>query len=474
MTPERPNVVLICADQWRGDCLSIAGHPVVRTPHLDELALSGTRFARAYSGAPTCVPARVTLMTGLSAQHHGRLGYLDGVPFRHATTLAGEFGRHGYQTQAIGKMHVYPERSRIGFDNVILHDGYIGFTRRQNRPVEDYDDYLPWLRERTGDPGAEDTDTGLHCNSMEARPWNRAEELHPTNWLATTAAAWLHRRDPDVPFFLYLSFHRPHPPYDPPAWAFEEYLDTPMPPPPVGDWAEDFRDLHEAGLHTAHGAEVDERTLRRARAGYYGHMTHIDGQIHRVIQALREHRLDENTIIAFTSDHGEMAGDHQLFRKALPYEGSARVPLLLSGPDIPAGAVRDGVVELRDIMPTLLTAADLPVPDGLDGAALTTMARTGEGVRDHLHGEHVLEGESLQWLTDGRHKYVWRSRSGTEHLFDLADDPQELHNLAASANQRGDLQQWRARLVEVLTGRPEGFVESGRLVPGRPVLRVLP
>ena len=129
--PDRPNVVLIMVDQWRGDCLSIDGHPVVQTPYLDQLALEGARFARAYSATPTCIPARAALFTGLTQRSHGRVGYQDGVPWDYAITLAGEFTRHGYQTQAVGKMHVYPERSQMGFQNVILHDGYLHYARRR-------------------------------------------------------------------------------------------------------------------------------------------------------------------------------------------------------------------------------------------------------------------------------------------------------------------------------------------------------
>src|SRR5262249_28583257 len=120
-----PNVVLIVADQWRGDCLSAAGHPVVRTPYLDALAARGARFERAYSAVPSCIPARAALHTGLAQRNHGRVGYLDGVPWTYPVTLAGEFSRAGYQTHSIGKLHVNPERNRIGFDSVELHDGFL-------------------------------------------------------------------------------------------------------------------------------------------------------------------------------------------------------------------------------------------------------------------------------------------------------------------------------------------------------------
>ena len=141
----RPNVLLICVDQWRRDCLGIAGHPVVETPYLDELALKGARFTRAYSATPTCIPARASLLTGLNQHHTGRIGYRDGVPWDYPVTVASEFTRHGYQTEAIGKLHVYPERSQMGFQHVVLHDGFLHFQRQDGRSHERLEDYLPWL-----------------------------------------------------------------------------------------------------------------------------------------------------------------------------------------------------------------------------------------------------------------------------------------------------------------------------------------
>src|SRR5689334_15257738 len=170
---ERPNVVLINVDQWRGDCLSISGHPMVQTPYLDRLALQGARFNRAYSATPSCIPARAALYTGLTQRSHGRVGYRDGVPWNYPVTIAGEFTRNGYQTQAIGKLHVYPERSQMGFQHVILHDGYLHFARKRPRDIGLVDDYLPWLREKTGDPRADYFDNGINCNSQVARPWDK-------------------------------------------------------------------------------------------------------------------------------------------------------------------------------------------------------------------------------------------------------------------------------------------------------------
>ncbi len=481
-----PNVILICADEWRGDCLSSDGHPYVETPHLDELARRGTRFSRGYSATPTCVPARVALFTGQSQERHGRVGYDDGIPFNvaHPVTMQGEFRRFGYQTQAIGKMHVFPERSRVGFDDVILHDGFLHHSRKlHKRQFEFFDDYVPWLRRQPGQtPDADYFDHGVNCNSVVARPWDKDEQLHPTHWLGTQTIEWLYRRDPTRPFFLYLSFHRPHPPYDPPQWAFDKYTDLPPYEPKVGDWEDRWDDFRQDGDYQANIGHLPNAVVHRARAGYYGLMAQIDLQVNRICEVLAEFGEYDDTVIAFTSDHGDMMGDHRMFRKAVGYEGSARIPLIIAdapnshhAADSRPVPVVEQVVELRDIMPTLLELAGLPVPETVDGVSLAPYLRGHEPgyVREYLHGEHILRGQSLQWLTDGEFKYLWGSAKGIEELFDLRNDPDELHNLAPLPDQGDLLAMWRGRLIHELTGREEGFVHDGRLVTGRPVVTIL-
>lgn len=471
------NVILICTDQWRGDCLGSAGHRVVKTPYLDGLAARGIRFSNAYSASPTCVPARMTMLTGLSAAHHGRVGYADGVPFDVETTLPSAFSAAGYQTQAIGKLHVYPERGRVGFDNVLLHDGYLHFSRKRNRPSEFFDDYLTWLKRQAGESAVSDYfDDGVNCNSVVARPWNRDERLHPTNWAVTEAIDWLYRRDPTVPFFLYLSFHRPHPPYNPPEWAFDLYRNAPDHRPPIGDWIDVLEPMRTDGVPDAHVSRYDQDTMNRARAGYYGNMTHIDHQIQRFLEVLAEFDLADETFVAFTSDHGEMLGDHTMWRKGYPYEGSSRVPLLLSGPQLPAGQTIDEVVELRDLMPTLLALAGITPPEDIDGGNMLGMCEPdAPPLREHLHGEHTLgENLSMHWIRTGTWKYVWLSHDGTEQLFNLARDPHECEDLAGDLHSAATLEHCRALLVAELEGRPERFVADGELQPGRPVSPLLP
>ncbi|MGP0221592.1 arylsulfatase [Paenarthrobacter sp. NCHU4564] len=479
----QPNVILICVDEWRGDCLSAAGHPSVETPHLDDLARNGVRFTKGYSATPSCVPARAALFTGQSQERHGRVGYQDGVPFHvaHPVTIQGEFRKAGYHTQAIGKMHVWPERSRLGFDDVILHDGYLHHARQTHRQhFAMFDDYVPWLRRQPGGgPDAEYFDHGINCNSLVARPWDKPEHLHPSHWIGTQAIEWMQRRDPVKPFFLYLSFHRPHPPYDPPSWAFDQYLGIPDYKPVEGNWEHHWNEFRQDGDYQASHGMIPDRVVHRARAGYYGLMAQIDLQVNRIKEALADYGLHEDTVFAFTSDHGEMMGDHHMFRKAVPYEGSARVPFIIADAASRRGSVRgavvDHVAELRDIMPTLLDLAGLPIPETVDGKSLAPIVRgTSTGpVREYLHGEHVYWGQNLHWLTDGHHKYIWGSGRGTEELFNLDDDPRECNNLAGQASHAVDMDRWRQRMVEVLRDREEGFVVDGRLTAGRPVVTML-
>jgi len=481
---QQPNVVLIVADQWRGDALSCAGHPVVRTPILDELAARGVRFDRAYSATPTCLPARAALMTGQSQESHGLVGYVEGIDFprAHPVTMPGVFRDAGYQTHAIGKMHIWPERARIGFDDVQLHDGFLHYARREYRGVlEPVDDYVHWLRRQPGvSPDEEYFDHGAGCNSIVTRPWDKAERLHPTNWVTTTAGRFLERRDPTRPFFLYLSYHRPHPPYDPPAWALEQFLAADEQPTLHGDWNGVWDANRADGGHQASLATMPADMIRRARAGYYGAMAHVDQQIGRFLELLEQSGEAENTIVVFTSDHGEMLGDHDIYRKAVPYEGSARVPLIVADAPTRASVRREvsaELAELRDVMPTLLELAGVDVPASVDGRSLAPVVSGADAAvepRAWLHGEHVYWGQSLHWVTDGTHKYIWGSGEGVEQLFDLAADPGEAHDLVGARSAPDVLERCRAALVDALRDRPEGFVVDGALQSGRPVTAILP
>jgi choline-sulfatase len=454
-------------DQQRGDCLGCDGHPAVETPYLDELAAGGTRFRHAYSAVPSCIPARATLLTGMDQWHTGILGM--GLGQKHmrsdyAHTLPGELAAAGYHTQAMGKMHFNPQRALNGFHHTVLDE---------SSRLDD-SDYRIWFdRHKEGLYGYRDH--SIDWNSWMARPSHLPEHLHPTWWTAQESIDWLtHRRDPQKPFFLKVSFARPHSPYDPPQRYWDMYADADIPAPHVGDWASMHdRPLEAASVNAWHGRRSD-REVRRGRQGYYGNITFIDHQVGRILYELRKHdpAALRNTFILFLSDHGDMMGDHHLWRKTYAYEGSARIPMIVRAPaewKLPAGQVRDEVVEIRDVMPTFLEAAGVAIPRTVQGRSMVPLlqGRQGRDWRSHLHGEHVWcysHEQAMHYVTDGRSKYIWLPYLGREQLFDLVQDPGERQDLASSASHQALLANWRKILVQELEGRGTGEAVGGELV----------
>lgn len=473
---KKPNILLIMADQFRADCLGIAKHPDVKTPYLDTLAAKGVLFDRAYTACPSCIPARAALHTGMNQKHHKRVGYKDGIPWRYEHTMAEELSKAGYYTQCVGKMHVYPTRNYLGFHNVELHDGYLHYARQSSVPYKDsqfvVDDYFYQLRQEKG-IGADLTVSGLDCNSWVARPFPYEEKYHPTNWVTDRSIDFLRRRDPDKPFFLMASYVRPHPPFDAPACYFDMYRDKKLMPPFVGDWESTDRLDEKNRFFNSQTGPADPELIRQAQIGYYACITHLDHQIGRLIMALSEHELQNDTVILFISDHGEELCDHHYFRKALPYEGSVRIPCIVSGnpalTGLTPGTVNHNVAELRDIMPTLLEIAGAPVPDSVDGVSLLAMIR-GNFSREYLHGEHSYDDLSNHYIVTQTDKFCWFSQTGEEQYFRLSEDPHELHNLINDAGCLERIAFLRNALIKELANRPEGYTDGRQLISGRPCL----
>lgn len=468
----RPNILLIVDDQHRGDCLGIAGHPDVKTPYLDSLAAGGVLFENAYSACPTCIPARAALMTGMAQENHKRVGYQDGVAWDYEHTLAGELSKAGYYTQCVGKMHVSPLRNLLGFHHIELHDGYLHHNRYARTPYYESqkvaDDYLYWLKEEKG-ISCDITDTGLECNSWVARPWMYEEQLHPTNWAVNRSLDFLRRRDRSKPFFLMTSFVRPHPPFDAPSYYFDLYKDKNLTPPHIGEWADqESYKTHGRVFNSSEGI-ADPELVRQAQVGYYACITHMDHQIGRLIQGLIEDEVYYNTVILFVSDHGELLGDHHMCRKTRPYQGSIKVPFILSGPGHlvgKAGRREKSIVELRDIMPTLLDFAQAPIPSTVDGKSVRSCHEEDTAWRKSLHGEHSGGYMGNQYIVTEKFKYIWYTQTGKEQFFDLEKDPYEMTNLIEDPLYIDEAHTLRQMLIDTLEGRPEGYVENGMLKVG--------
>lgn len=477
----RPNILFIMTDQMRYDAMSVAGHPVVETPYLDEMARDGIRFTSAFSPCPSCIAARASIFTGLSPSTHGRIGYQDRVPWRYENTLAQRLSDSGYQTYCVGKTHFFPQRLHMGFQ------GLESYEAEQNFDGLYVNDYYAWLAERTGGRGQERAH-GLMSNSWMARPSHLPEELHNNTWVAERCIEFLRRRDPTRPFFLNMSFHRPHPPIDPPKAYWDMYANRDIPPAPVGDWAGE-NDVPVSGPNAWRG-RLNPDTLARSRRAYYAQIAHIDSQIGRVVNHLRRHGRFGPTWLIFTSDHGEMLGDHHLFRKTFAYQGSAAVPMIIQPPepargDLDTRAVSGPLVcpvpvTLTDLYPTILAMAGVSAPAATEGQNLLPLLN-GESElagREYVHGEHsdtfAPEADN-QFLTDGREKYIWFPLSGKEQLFDLDADPNECRDLSSTAEARQRLELWRERMVRQLAPREEdGLSDGQRLIPGRTLPPIRP
>lgn len=461
-----PNILLIMTDQMRGDCMGIAGHHDVKTPYLDNLAASGTIFPNAYTAVPSCISARCALHTGLSQDHHGRVGYRDRVDWNYKTTLAGELSKAGYYTQCVGKMHVHPLRNNMGFHNIELHDGYLGAYRSSNTPMFEHqsiaDDYLYWLKTQLG-IDRDLTDTGIEVNSFLARPWPYEEKYHPTNWVTDRSIDFLRRRDRSVPFFLMTSYVRPHPPFDAPQCFFDMYNHE-LTPPSIGDWADKERLERNGRFVDADTGSSDPEIMKLAQIGYYACISHVDNQIGRLVNALIEDGCYGDTVIIFCSDHGELLGDHHTFRKTRPYQGSVHIPMIVTHCGKlrnRVGRVSDQLVELRDILPTVLEIANHPLPNGIDGRSMLE-----DNHREYLHGEHSGGDIGNQYIVTKKDKLCWLTQSGELLYFDLQNDPHELHNLIDDESCKDRIDYLKSLLISELKGREEGYSDGTRLILG--------
>ena len=456
-----PNVLLITTDHWPAALLGIAGHPAIQTPTLDELARSGVRFTNAYAECPVCIPARRTLMTGVSPRTHGDRVFKDTLPMPDLPTMAQTFRNSGYQAYAVGKLHVYPQRDRIGFDDVILDEE----GRVQYGVLDDYELFL-------GDQGyaGQHFHHGMSNNQYSTRPWHLPEATHATNWATQQMTRTIKRRDPTRPAFWYISYRHPHPPLVPLQTYLDVYREMSLDEPYRGAWSLQPQDLpYSLQANCARGASLTPFQVAAAHRAFYALSTHIDHQLRILIGTLREEDELNNTIICFTSDHGDMLGNHNMWAKRLFYEYSANIPMILLGTagDERVGTNRtdDRLVGWQDVMPTLLSLAGVEIPDTVEGLSMA-----GDQKRDHLYGEVGEDGHATRMIHGGRYKLIYYPVGNYCQLFDLEIDPNELNDL----NHSSEHQDIRAHLTNLLMnelyGGDKAWIQDGQLVglPDRP------
>lgn len=451
-----PNILLMCVDQWPGRLMRAAGNEFIMTPTLDTLAANGIRFTNAYSATPTCIPARRAIMTGTKAGTHGDRIFNQRLTMPGVPTLAETFAAAGYQTGAVGKLHVYPQRSRIGFHEVILNEEgrhHLGMSA---------DDYELFLADQ-GYAGQELTH-GMCNNQYMTRPWHLPEHCHPTNWTAHEMCRMIRRRDPNRPGFWYMSFNHPHPPLAPLRDYMGMYADVDIPSPPIGNWAGDFDKLPYAlKFRRDRYPALGELEMKLARRAFYALCTHIDHQMRLVIGLLREEGLLDNTIIMFISDHGDMLGSHGQFAKALCYEDSAKVAMIL----VPTAdytrlghhRTDDRLVALRDVMPTLLDLAGIDVPESVEGMSLAS-----DCSREYVYVEHYEDDRATRMVRDLRHKLVYYPAGSHVQLFDMQEDPDEMIDLSDGPACADVRQRLAEALIERMWGGDSRWVSGRKLI----------
>ncbi len=455
MSRTRPNILLITTDQQRFDTIASLGNPFIDTPHLDWLVDEGICYTRAYADCPICMPSRATIMTGKAGYALGLTGNSnEHFPLARETTLPELLGRSGYQTRAQGKMHFHPVRAHYGFQTMELPMDY--YRERHRLSVGSAS--LP-------------KEHGVGENEMQAVISTVHENESLTHWTVSRSVDFLETRDPTRPFFLWTSFTKPHPPFDPPANYWALYANRPMPEPVAGEWSADVSTMPQGLLEPTYMLNNVQRMspeqLANTRRAYYACITHIDYTLGLLFARLRELELLESTWIIFTSDHGENLGDHHMGAKSNFMEGSAHIPMIIRPPAGPwetkaaAGRSVTTPVSLADVMPTILARA------GFDAGAGQSFTGTDMlGFLATPDPERAIFGESGRFLAimTERLKYQYCVRGGAELLFDLATDPGERHNLVGRPEAVSRCEAMKRRLIDHLTARGSRFVTDGRLV----------
>lgn len=509
--PQSPNILFITSDQHRGDCYGFEGR-AVKTPHLDRMATDGTRFSACITPAVFCQPARASILTGLLPYTHGVAD--NGInldPKLGEAGFAGTLAKAGYDTAFIGKAHfstratfnptdtpecvagsqTYPDDWNgpyMGFEHVelIVH-GHLNKARGATKPPlgQHYERYFD-SRGLHADDAVTLWGTELPPHTGAAQTWHSAlpPQWHSSTWTGDRTIDYLtrHARNgSDKPFCMWVSFPDPHHAFDcPEPWSRLHHPDEVDIP--------DHRTLdlerrpwwHEASLtgettiddpeirkYRMKGQRVSPQTdeqLRDMTANYYGMISLIDHNLGRILDALKATGADKDTIVIFSSDHGDLLGDHGFYLKGPTlYEGELRVGMLMQGPGIPAGQVIADPVSTLDLTPSFYDFAGLESPEGLQGASLRPLIEAALGAsREVAYSEWFVHDNRFGTALDLRlvrtktHKCTFEMISGAGELYDLENDPIEMNNLFDVSGAAAI----RKELEEMMRARPGPRLES--------------
>ncbi len=429
---DRPNLLLIMSDEHAPMFSGPYGHPLVQTPNLDRLAADGVVFQNAYCNSPLCTPSRMSFMTGRYVHHIGAWDNSMPIP-SDAVTWAHRLRAIGYDAVLSGKQHFYGPDQLHGFQAQLARD----LHAERHHPIFDWSAGIqeapqPWGALDRAGPGT-------------------TEEIEVDDQVEAAALDYL--RDPArhrQPWALNVSFMAPHFPFVVPQrfWDLYPEAEVDMPTIPPGH-LDNQHPVYQRLRRMFGMADFSEELVRRGRVGYYGLITYLDEKIGRLLDALEETGQRENTLIAYFSDHGEMAGEHGMWRKSNFYEQSVRVPLQLAWPGrLPAGRRVNGVVSLVDLVATIVEAAGAS-SEGIDGDSLLALARGDtEDWKDEAFSEYLAHGVArpMAMLRRGQYKLNYSLDDPVE-LYDLVSDPGEFHDLGSDPAYQGIREELRNALL---------------------------
>ena len=435
------NLLFITTDQQRWDSLPCYGLDFMRTPNLDRLAAEGMVFDHCIVPSPVCVPCRAAIMSGQYPATTGVLGNGHWLPETVPTwpALIGQNRR----TAAIGKMHFNPWDSTQGFHERIMAE--------DKRHVYLPDHHVQFLAAHGLDRPHPTTLPGYY-ESLGAPITPRDRKFHVDGFVGDSAARWI-QKNGDEPFAAWVSFPGPHDPYDPPEALANLYADAPI-PDPVGSPDEL---AHKPPAQRSRGADslqnsmfrldLSKATLdnyRQWRRHYYANITLIDEGIGKIIKALEAQGVLDDTLIIFTSDHGDALGDHGMPFKGFFYDCMSRVPLIIRGPDVPSGQRADSLISTLDLIPLFYNACETKAPPGLQGEDIRPLFENpSASIRDRVFSE--IGGRMM--VRTKTHKYAHYA-DGSAELYDLVADPDEIENLAGNDTTSRIESDLKAQLLE--------------------------
>lgn len=455
---KRPNIILITTDQQRADTIGALGAPYMETPVLDRLVEEGVSFTNAYCTAPSCVPSRASLFTGYYPHNTNVLSNGD----EWSPTWVQMLADSGYQCVNIGKMHTVPADVDGGFHERFIVENKDRGLKLDNHEECFYDEWDKYLAHEGVEKPSREGYKQLpeYDEALGAFKFPIAEKYHSDVFVGNMALWWLKRRESTAPLFLEIGFPGPHPPYDPTERFIDLYQDSDISvpevseeeiakqPPPQHIYRDEMINPQAPYVPDRAGAGHDavqwvenpsDEQLQRLRAYYYANVSMIDEKIGQIMEILEEKGYLENSVVIFTSDHGDALGDHGHIQKWTMYDCSTRVPLVVRCPDrFPEGKKVDGLVQQFDLAPAILELAGVDIPAKWDAESILPQleGKTTEG-REYVFAEHgkdwkefVFTGTELMTMVRSKKwKLVHYLGEDYGELYDLVSDPEEKVNL---------------------------------------------